>query len=823
MSNAPVKKVPIHLQSSQNRLLIKNGRVVNDDGMEDLDVYIEDGIIKQVGRNLIIPGGTRTIDATGKLVMPGGIDPHTHFELEMMAAKSADDFYKGTRAAIAGGTTCVIDFVLPQKGQSLVEAYNNWREKADGKVCCDYGLHVGVTWWSPAVKKEMQQLTSEQYGVNSFKMFMAYKDAWMLDDYDLYCAMEACSELRALPQVHAENGNIIARNTEKLLAKGITGPEAHQLSRDEEVEAEAVNRACVIANQANSPLYIVHMMSKSAVRALQLARTRQRQALFGETLAATVGTDGSHYRNSCFRHAAAHVLSPPLRPDPSTPQAMCEALADDHLQLIGSDNCTFHEKDKELGKDNFSKIPNGVNGVEDRMAILWQKAVNTGRTALSTKKKKLKVFNLVNYVEDRRLLILVSVVLSITSFSSDHLQLIGSDNCTFHEKDKELGKDNFSKIPNGVNGFEDRMAILWLKAVNTVNYVEDRMLLILVSVVLSITSFSSDHLQLIGSDNCTFHEKDKELGKDNFSKIPNGVNGVEDRMAILWQKAVNTDKLKVFNVVNYVEDRMLLILVSVVLLITSFSSDHLQCGSDNCTFHEKDKELGKDNFSKIPNGGNGVEDRMAKLWQKAVNTGIMDPCRFVAVTSTNAAKIFNIWPQKGRVAVNSDADLVVWDPKLERTISAATHKQAVNFNIFEGQNVVGSPQYVIVNGRVCLDDGQLRVVEGFGKFLKTPVDSPLVYDVAHDHEQAAQRPELLHMPPQVTNGTPSPDLGNIHKSVESLSVSGCSTPTGRKMREPGTRNLQTSTFSISKEIEGLDTKTSVRVRNPPGGKSSALW
>lgn len=580
MSQAPVKKVPIHLQSSQNRLLIKNGRVVNDDGIEDLDVYIEDGIIKQVGRNLIIPGGTRTIDATGKLVMPGGIDPHTHFELEMMGAKCADDFYKGTRAAVAGGTTCVIDFVLPQKGQSLLEAYNNWREKADGKVCCDYGLHVGVTWWSPAVKKEMQQLVSEQYGVNSFKMFMAYKDAWMLDDYDLYCAMETCAELKALPQVHAENGHIIARNTEKLLAKGVTGPEGHQLSRDEEVEAEAVNRACVIANQAGAPLYIVHMMSKSAVRALQLARSRQRHALIGETLAATVGTDGSHYGNACFRHAAAHVLSPPLRPDPSTPQAMCEALADDHLQLIGSDNCTFHEKDKQLGKDNFAKIPNGVNGVEDRMAVLWQ---------------------------------------------------------------------------------------------------------------------------------------------------------------------------------------------------------------------------------------------------KAVNTGIMDPCRFVAVTSSNAAKIFNIWPQKGRIAVNSDADIVVWDPKLERTISAANHKQAVDFNIFEGQHVVGSPQYVVVNGRVCLDDGELRVVEGFGKFLKTPVESPMIYDGQQSQEEAPHRPEFLEAPVRVTNGTPSPDLGLMNKSVESLSVSGCSTPTGRKMREPGQRNLQTSTFSISKEIEGLDTKTSVRVRNPPGGKSSGLW
>ncbi|XP_063834894.1 dihydropyrimidinase [Ostrinia nubilalis] len=557
MANAPVKKVPIHLQSSQNRLLIKNGRVVNDDGMEDADVYIEDGVIKQVGRNLIIPGGTRTIDATGKLVIPGGIDPHTHFELEMMGAKAADDFYKGTRAAVAGGTTTVLDFVLPQKGQSLVEAYNNWRQKADGKVCCDYGLHVGVTWWSPAVKKEMEKLTSEEYGVNSFKMFMAYKDAWMLDDYDLSCAMETCTELRALAQVHAENGHIIARNTEKLLEAGVTGPHGHQLSRDEEVEAEAVNRACVIANQANSPLYIVHMMSKSAVQALENARARQKPPVYGETLAATVGTDGTHYRNSCFRHAAAHVLSPPLRPDPSTPQAMCEALADDRLQLIGSDNCTFHEKDKEIGKNNFSKIPNGVNGVEDRMAILWQ---------------------------------------------------------------------------------------------------------------------------------------------------------------------------------------------------------------------------------------------------KAVNTGIMDPCRFVAVTSSNAAKIFNLWPAKGRVAANSDADIVVWDPRLERTISAAAHRHAVDFNIFEGQHVVGSPQYVIVNGRVCLDDGDLRVAEGSGRFLKTPVNSPYIYG-AGSLRSAPASPQQEAA--NGTNGNSTPthhELTLVNKQLEAMSVSsGCSTPTGRKMRELGQRDLQSSTFSISSE------------------------
>ncbi|XP_061380299.1 dihydropyrimidinase isoform X1 [Danaus plexippus] len=574
MASAPVKKVPIHLQSSQNRLLIKNGCIVNADGMEDADVYIEDGVIKQVGRNLIIPGGTRTIDATGKLVMPGGIDPHTHFELEMMGAKTADDFYKGTRAAVAGGTTTIIDFVLPQKGQSLIEAYGNWRQKADNKACCDYALHVGVTWWSASVKKEISQLVHD-HGVNSFKMFMAYKDVWMLDDYNMCLAMEACAELKALPMVHAENGSIIARNSEKLLEAGVKGPEGHAASRDDQVEAEAVNRACVIANQMDAPLYIVHMMSAAAVQSLRNARRVAKHPIFGETLAATVGTDGSHYKNACFRHAAAHVLSPPLR-DPSTPEAIIDALAHDDLQVIASDNCTFNEKDKELGKNDFTKIPNGVNGVEDRMAILWQ---------------------------------------------------------------------------------------------------------------------------------------------------------------------------------------------------------------------------------------------------KAVNTGVMDPCRFVAVTSTNAANIFNL-PSKGRVAVGADGDVIVWDPRLEKTISAATHHHAVDFNIFEGQRVVGGPQYVIVNGRVCLDDGDLRVAEGYGKFLPTPPNSPYVYGEVPTTPQP-ERVEYLPSPARVTNGTPT-ELQISHK-LEATSVSGCSTPTGRKMREPGQRNLQNSTFSISQEMEGLDTKTSVRVRNPPGGKSSGLW
>ncbi|XP_045539752.1 dihydropyrimidinase 2-like [Papilio machaon] len=252
-------------------------------------------------------------------------------------------------------------------------------------------------------------------------------------------------------------------------------------------------------------------------------------------------------------------------------------------------------------------------------------------------------------------------------------------------------------------------------------------------------------------------------------------------------------------------------------------------GSDNCTFHEKDKAKGHGDFSKIPNGVNGVEDRMSILWQKGVNTGIMDPCRFVSVTSATAARVFNLWPRKGRVCVGADADLVVWDPRLQRTISAARHAHAVDFNIFEGQNVVGSPQYVVVNGRVCFDDGDLRVVEGFGKFVKTPVMSPYVFGgeapKARTPEPHAPSPRL-DLPTRVTNGTPTPtsELQLVSKQLaDSALSSGCSTPTGRKMREPGQRDLQNSTFSISKELEGPETKTSVRVRNPPGGKSSGLW
>lgn len=604
--STPVKKVPIHLQSAQNRLLIKNGKVVNDDGITDNDVYIEDGIIKQMGRNLIIPGGTRIIDARGKYVMPGGIDPHTHFECELMGAKSVDDFYQGTKAAVAGGTTMIIDFVIPRKDESLLEAYDRYRESADQKVCCDYSLHVAVTSWSPKVKEEMATLVKE-HGIGSFKMFMAYRDMFMLRDPELIETFKACKELGAIAMVHAENGDIVAENTKRLLDAGVTGPEGHEMSRPEEVEAEAVNRACVIASQVNCPLYIVHVMSRSAAEAVDAAR-RRGACVFGETLAAAIGTDGTNYTHKCWKHAAAHVLSPPLRPDPDTPSVLLNMLAKDGLQVTGSDNCTFNAEQKALGKDDFSKIPNGVNGVEDRMSVVWE---------------------------------------------------------------------------------------------------------------------------------------------------------------------------------------------------------------------------------------------------KGVHAGIMDPTRFVAVTSTNAAKIFNLYPRKGVIAVGSDADIVVWDPNRKRTISAQTHVQAVDFNIFEGMEVHGVPEYVIVEGRVCVDECELKAVHGFGKFVETPSQNiDYVYCLIEDREKRPRgvarteaeakkhaeedaaiakakeeaRAAALAKSRQ-TNGTyesPKPKI-SMPDCMPTLPDSAVITPSSKGPRMEGQRNLQDSTFSISEDVEEAR-RACIRVNNPPGGRSAGgFW
>lgn len=361
---------------NSNKLFIKGGTIINDDYSFISDILCENGKIIEIGKNITCPSDAKLIDATNKFVIPGGIDTHTHCQLPFMGTVACDDFDIGTQAAVAGGTTMLIDFVIPQKGQSLLEAFKQWKEWADPKVNCDYSFHVAVTWWSDKVSEEMGILT-KNYGVNSFKMFMAYKDVFQLSDAELYQAFKRCKELGALAQVHAENGDIVLEGQKKILNMGITGPEGHVLSRPEEVEAEATHRAIMIADQLNTPIYIVHVMSKSAANMIMNAR-KEGKRVYGEPIAAGLGTDGHHCFHEDWRHAAAYIMSPPLRNDPTVKEYLMKLLATGDLQTVGTDNCTFTSKQKALGKDNFTRIPNGVNGIEDRMSIVWEKGVKTG-------------------------------------------------------------------------------------------------------------------------------------------------------------------------------------------------------------------------------------------------------------------------------------------------------------------------------------------------------------------------------------------------------------------------------------------------------------
>ncbi|XP_036394824.1 dihydropyrimidinase [Megalops cyprinoides] len=545
--------------TNQSKILIKGGKVVNEDCTVISDVYIEDGLIKEVGLNLQIPGGVKIIDAADKLVLPGGIDTHTHMELEFMGTKAVDDFHTGTKAALAGGTTMILDFVIPQKGTSLLEAYERWRAMADSKVCCDYSLHVAVTWWSDTVKQEMETLVQEK-GVNSFKMFMAYKDSFMLQDHELYTAFSQCKEIGAIAQVHAENGDLIAEGAKRMISLGITGPEGHELCRPEEVEAEATQRAITIAHSVNCPLYVVHVMSKSAAKVVANAR-RNGRVVFGEPIAAGLGTDGTHYWHEDWAHAAGFVMGPPLRPDPSTPGYLMDLLANDDLSVTGTDNCTFSVCQKALGKDDFTKIPNGVNGVEDRMSVIWEKGVHSGK---------------------------------------------------------------------------------------------------------------------------------------------------------------------------------------------------------------------------------------------------MDENRFVAVTSSNAAKIFNLYPRKGRIGKGSDADVVVWDPNATRTISAKTHHQAVDHNIFEGMVCHGLPVVTISRGKVVYEEGVLQAAPGEGRFIARRPFPEFVYKRVKQREQV---------------GKPTP----VNRKPYEGEVISISSQNGTARH--GGRDLHQSSFTLSGDDDGVSSPphSSKRVLAPPGGKSSIAF
>ncbi len=452
-------------------IMIKGGTVVTASQTFRADVLCDGGVIQAVGQDLDTPAGAEVIDASGQLVMPGGIDPHTHMQLPFMGTVASEDFYTGTAAGLAGGTTMIIDFVIPSPQQQLMDAYKQWREWSE-KACSSYSFHVAVTWWDDSVHRDMGTLVREE-GVNSFKHFMAYKNAIMADDEIMYNSFTRALELGAMPTCHAENGELVFQLQKKLLDMGMTGPEAHPLSRPPAAEGEAANRAIRLAEVIGVPLYLVHVSTIDALQEITRARS-SGQRVYGEVLAGHLMLDDSVYLHKDFDTAAAHVMSPPFR-KPEHQDALWKGLQSGNLQTTATDHCCFCADQKAAGKDDFSKIPNGTAGIEDRMAVLWTHGVGTGK---------------------------------------------------------------------------------------------------------------------------------------------------------------------------------------------------------------------------------------------------LTPQEFVALTSTNSAKIFNIHPRKGTIQVGADADIVVWDPEGTKTISKDTHHQNIDFNIFEGMEVKGIPSHTISNGRLLYVNGELRTEKNTGTYVK---------------------------------------------------------------------------------------------------------
>ena len=357
------------------RMLIKNGTIYTASDSFAADILVENGKIRQLDRSIEPGAGDTVIDAAGMEIYPGGIDAHTHFALPFMGTVSADDFETGTVAAACGGTTTIVDFVIPGKGQKLAEAVAAWHEKADGKAAVDYGFHLAL----PEVNKEVLAQLPEvvEAGISSFKCFMAYKGALMVDDDQLLQVLQAAGESKALVSVHAENGDMLTHLMKRFAAEGKTGPEYHPLAHPAAAEGEAAHRAIVLAEMAKAPLHIVHLSCDEALREVVAARARG-QLVLAETCPQYLLLSDELYSKGGFE-GAKWVMSPPLRAA-ANQDRLWAGLRDGFLQTVATDHCSFNFKgQKEMGKDDYLKIPNGIPGVGDRVNLLYTYGVRRGR------------------------------------------------------------------------------------------------------------------------------------------------------------------------------------------------------------------------------------------------------------------------------------------------------------------------------------------------------------------------------------------------------------------------------------------------------------
>lgn len=354
------------------KYLLKNGTVVSGNKTEKQDVLIEGEKISDVGADLS-EEGAQVLDMTGKLVFPGFIDAHTHFDLEVANTVTADDFETGTRAAILGGTTLVIDYASQDKGGgTLKEGLERWHKKADGKCSCDYSFHMSIVEWNEETEKEIQDMIDE--GITSFKLYMTYP-AMMVDDKDLYRIIRKLKEYGCFAGVHCENSGVIDALIEEAKAEGRFGPENHPLVRPDDMEAEAVHRLLVIAAQADAPVMVVHLTNRKAYQEILEARAKG-QTVYAETCPQYLLLEDSVYSRPDFE-GAKFVCAPPIRKKEDQ-DCLWEALAKEEIQTVATDQCSFTLAQKALGKDDFTKIPGGLPGVETRGTLLYTYGVREG-------------------------------------------------------------------------------------------------------------------------------------------------------------------------------------------------------------------------------------------------------------------------------------------------------------------------------------------------------------------------------------------------------------------------------------------------------------
>lgn len=353
------------------KTLFKGGQVVSSSGVVGIDVLIDGEKIVEVGGELPLDDGN-VVDVEGKLLFPGFIDGHTHFDLHVAGTVTADDFATGTKAAVKGGTTTIVDFATQYPGETLMEGLDNWHKKADGKCSCDYGFHMSVTDWNPEVSRELLRMMEE--GVSSFKLYMTYDT--QVDDKTIYEILKRLKEIGGIAGVHCENSGVIAALQEEAVRAGKMGVLSHVLTRPAQAEAEAVSRLLRLAQIAKAPVLVVHLTCEEGLKEILSARERG-QEVFAETCPQYLLMNKELYELPGFE-GAKYVIAPPLR-SARDEEVLWKALKDGQIQIISTDHCSFTTEQKELGREDFRRIPGGMPGVETRGILLYSEGVRKGR------------------------------------------------------------------------------------------------------------------------------------------------------------------------------------------------------------------------------------------------------------------------------------------------------------------------------------------------------------------------------------------------------------------------------------------------------------